>query len=127
MTQHGHDTVQMLMLRSDWQAALPKLTQLGNGQALLTCLDSMLSSHADRAFLQLAPLLGITSGIGGHMQCLVSRYMVATDCTDGSNASARRALVAVWAAAMRFCFFLCAGIEHLQKVRVISGTEHVRD
>lgn len=62
----------MLVLRSDWQAALPTLTQLGNGLALLTCLDSMLGSQADTAFMHLAPLLGITLGLGNHLQRLVS-------------------------------------------------------
>lgn len=62
----------MLVLRSDWQTALPVLTQLGNGLALVSCLDCMLGSHADTAFMQLAPLLGITLGAGNHMQCLVS-------------------------------------------------------
>lgn len=71
----AHDLVcflQMLVLRTDWQAALPTLTQLGNGLALVTCLDSMLGSQADCAFMQLAPLLGITLGIGNHMQRSVS-------------------------------------------------------
>ena len=62
----------MLVLRSDWQAALPTLTQLGNGLALIGCLDCMQGSHSDTAFMQLAPLLGITLGTGNHMQCLVS-------------------------------------------------------
>ena len=61
----------MLVLRSDWQAALPILTQLGNGLALIACLDCMLGNHADTAFMQLAPLLGITLGVGNHIQCLV--------------------------------------------------------
>ena len=65
----------MLVLRSDWQAALPTLTQLGNGLALITCLDCMLGNHADTAFMQLAPMLGITLGIGNHMQCLVSHSL----------------------------------------------------
>ena len=76
----------MLMLRSDWQAALPTLTQIGNGSALLTCLDSMLGSHADRAFMQAAPLLGITLGIGGHLQCLVSPHAAATACMHEGSA-----------------------------------------
>ena len=65
---------QMLVLRSDWQAALPVLTQLGNGLALVSCLDTMLAGHADRAFMQVAPMLGITRGPGGYMQCPVSVY-----------------------------------------------------
>ena len=64
--------VQMLVLRSDWQAALPTLTQLGNGLALIICLDCMLGHQADTAFMLLAPMLGITLGIGNRMQCLVS-------------------------------------------------------
>lgn len=86
--------LQMLVLRSDWQAALPTLTQLGNGLALVTCLDSMLGSQADCAFMQLAPLLGITLGIGNHMQRSVSQTrarlsrvglsFVFTDCVNTS-------------------------------------------
>ena len=66
----------MLVLRSDWQAALPTLTQLGNALALITCLDCMLGNHADTAFMQLAPLLGITLGIGNHMQRMVSHNQI---------------------------------------------------
>ena len=61
----------MLVLRSDWQAALPLLTQLGNGMALISCLDSMLGAHSDAVNMQMAPLLGVTITADGCMQRVV--------------------------------------------------------
>ena len=41
--------MQMLMFRGDWQAALPKLTELGNGLALISSLDAVTSAgHLQR-------------------------------------------------------------------------------
>lgn len=62
----------MLVLRSDWQAALPKLTELGNGLALISSLDAMLSVNGDAVSMQVAPMLGITLTSAGRLQCLVS-------------------------------------------------------
>ena len=61
----------MLVLRSDWQAALPLLTQLGNGVALISCLDSMLGAHSDAVNMQMAPLLAVTITADGCMQRVV--------------------------------------------------------
>lgn len=60
--------MQMLVLRNDWQAALPKLTELGNALALVTLLDAMLGAAGDAHLMQLAPLLGISLNAQGHMQ-----------------------------------------------------------
>ena len=60
--------MQMLVLRNDWQAALPKLTELGNGLALVASLDAMLGTSGDAHLMQLAPLLGINLNAQGHMQ-----------------------------------------------------------
>ena len=38
--------MQMLVLHNDWQAVLPKLTELGNGLALVASLDAMLERPA---------------------------------------------------------------------------------
>ena len=50
--------MQMLVLRNDWQAVLPKLTELGNGLALVASLDAMLGTSSNAHLMQLAPLLG---------------------------------------------------------------------
>ena len=63
--------VQMLVLSSDWQAALPILTELGNGLALISSLDVTLRSHGDAVSMQLAPMLGITLTAAAHLQCMV--------------------------------------------------------
>ena len=70
----------MLVLRSDWQAALPLLTQLGNGLALISCLDTMLGANSDAGNMQLAPLLGITLSTDGHMQRMVSNAVAVAHC-----------------------------------------------
>lgn len=58
----------MLVLRNDWQAVLPKLTELGNGLALVSLLDALLATAGDAHLMQLAPLLGITLGAQGQLQ-----------------------------------------------------------
>ena len=70
----------MLVLRSDWQAALPKLTEIGNGLALISSLDVMLGAAGDIVSMQLAPLLGVTFTPGGYMQCLVGTPPVSATC-----------------------------------------------
>lgn len=52
--------MQMLVLRNDWQAALPRLTELGNSLALVASLDALLGASGDASLMQLAPLLGIS-------------------------------------------------------------------
>jgi len=66
--------MQMLMFRGDWQAALPKLTELGNGLALISSLDAVLGAHGDAVSMQLAPMLGVSVTSAGHLQRMV--------CTD---------------------------------------------
>ena len=58
----------MLVLRNDWQAVLPKLTELGNGLALVAALDAMLGTSGNAHLMQLAPLLGINLNAQGHVQ-----------------------------------------------------------
>ena len=58
----------MLVLRNDWQAVLPKLTELGNGLALVASMDAMLGTARDAHLMQLAPLLGINLNAQGHLQ-----------------------------------------------------------
>lgn len=58
----------MLVLRNDWQALLPKLTELGNGLALVASLDAMLGMFSDAHLMQIAPLLGINLNVQGHLQ-----------------------------------------------------------
>ena len=66
--------MQMLMFRGDWQAALPKLTELGNGLALISSLDAVLGAQGDAVSMQLAPMLGVSVTSAGHLQRMV--------CTD---------------------------------------------
>ncbi len=61
----------MLMFRGDWQAALPKLTELGNGLALITSLDAVLGAQGDAISMQLAPMLGVSVSSAGHLQRMV--------------------------------------------------------
>ncbi|KAL0046332.1 hypothetical protein WJX82_009330 [Trebouxia sp. C0006] len=63
-----HQVQQMLMFRGDWQAALPKLTELGNGLALITSLDAVLGAQGDAISMQLAPMLGVSVSSAGHLQ-----------------------------------------------------------
>ncbi len=81
--------MQMLMFRGDWQAALPKLTELGNGLALITSLDAVLGAHGDAVSMQLAPMLGVSVSSAGHLQRMV--------CTD--------VLLCVWTCS---CMYECA-------------------
>lgn len=69
---HATSAVQMLFYGRDSQQALPRLTEMGNGLALIINLDVMLGTHSDGVSMQLAPLLGITPTPAGHMQSLVS-------------------------------------------------------
>ena len=50
----------MLVLRPSWQAALPCITQMGNGVALGAELDRLLATEGSSTFMQVAPLIGIT-------------------------------------------------------------------
>ena len=59
------------MFRGDWQAALPKLTELGNGLALISSLDAVLGAHGDAVSMQLAPMLGLSVTSAGHLQRMV--------------------------------------------------------
>ncbi|KAA6416660.1 MAG: component of SCAR regulatory complex, partial [Trebouxia sp. A1-2] len=63
-----HQVQQMLIFRGDWQAALPRLTELGNGLALISSLDAMLGAHGDAVSMQLAPMLGVSVSSAGHLQ-----------------------------------------------------------
>ena len=49
----------MLVLRPSWQAALPCITQMGNGVALGAELDRLLATEGSSTFMQVAPLIGI--------------------------------------------------------------------
>ena len=58
----------MLVLRNDWQAVLPKLTEFGNGLALVAFMDAMLGTAGNAHLMQLAPLLGINFNAQGDLQ-----------------------------------------------------------
>ncbi len=68
------------MFRGDWQAALPKLTELGNGLALISSLDAVLGAHGDAVSMQLAPMLGVSVTSAGHLQRMVCMHVLLYVC-----------------------------------------------
>ena len=90
------------MFRGDWQAALPKLTELGNGLALITRLDAVLGAHGDAVSMQLAPMLGVSVSSAGHLQRMVCMDVLLYVCICSCM---YEMLLYVWTCS---CMYACA-------------------
>ncbi|KAL0041117.1 hypothetical protein WJX77_005471 [Trebouxia sp. C0004] len=97
-----HQVQQMLVFRGDWQAALPKLTELGNGLALVSSLDAVLGAHGDAVSMQLAPVLGVSVTSAGHLQRMdqdaLSPLAAALRASQSLSAQAQEAEAVAWQA-----------------------------